>query len=84
MCLQGFSYPRLSVTTTCRHGSEVYLSGMEKIKASPTCRLLLKRCLVLELHKNDSMDSMKYFSDFLEPGTRDRELHVMFKMSLNC
>ena len=26
--------------------------------------LLLKRCLVLELHKNDNMDSMKYFSDF--------------------
>ena len=46
--------------------------------------LLLKRCLVLELHKNDNMDSMKYFSDFLEPGTRDRELHLMFKMSLNC
>ena len=51
-----------------------------------TCRpsLLLKRCLVLELHKNDNMDSMKYFSDFLEPGTRDRELHLMFKMSLKC
>ena len=63
----------------------LYLSGMEKIKASPTCRpsLLSKRCLVLELHKNDNMDSMKYFSDFLEPGTRDRELHLMFKMGLN-
>ena len=37
---------------------------MEKIEASPTCRILLKHCLVLELHKNDNMDSMKYFSDF--------------------
>ena len=84
MRLQGFSYPWLSVTTTCRHGSGVYLSGTEKIEASPICRILLKHCLVLELHKNDNMDSMKYFSDFLKPDTRDKELHLMFKTSLNC
>ena len=73
-----YSYPRSVSQQPAGMGlnSKIFLEW-KKLSFSYLL-LLLKRCLVLELHTNDNMDTMKCFRNFLEPDTRNRELHLMF------